>query len=278
MRIMGTFVLMFALPALIIRAFSQRQISEVLDPGYLMAYGIGSLAVLGVGLAAMRWGLKAPMGQAAISALGMAGSNSGFVGYPLVALVIGPTAGVALALNMLVENVLIIPIALALAESSLGNAQSWRATLAGIFSRLIRSPMIVAILIGMLISLSGLKLPGPVAKTIDMMAMASGPVALFVIGGTLHGLKLGGMVGNLNLIMLGKLVLHPLAVLAALQLFPAQSHELHMAAVLMAAAPMVSIYPLLGQRFGQEKLCAAALLAATTASFITLSLALALMR
>jgi hypothetical protein len=46
----------------------------------------------------------------------------------------------------------------------------------------------------------------------------------------------------------------------------------------MAAVPMLSIYPVLGQRFGQEKLCSAALLGATVMSFVTLSSVLLLLR
>lgn len=277
-RTLGTFVLMFAMPALILRSFSQRTLSEVLDMNYLLAYTLGSFAVMLVGVAVMRLGFKASLQNSAITALGMAGSNSGFIGYPLVALVIGPVAGLALALNMLVENVLVIPLALALAESGMGTHQGFKAIMQGIASRLVRSPMIIAIAVGLAMSLLEVHLPTPVARTIDLMAMASGPVALFVIGATLHGLRLEGMGSNLGVIIAGKLVLHPLCIWAALELFPVQSRELTTAALLMAAVPMMGIYPLLGQRFGQDKLCAAALLGATVVSFVTLTAVLGLIR
>ena len=43
------------------------------------------------------------------------------------------------------------------------------------------------------------------------------------------------------------------------------------AAVLSAAMPMLGIYPILGQKYGQADLCASALLVTTIASFFTLS-------
>jgi predicted permease len=193
-------------------------------------------------------------------------------------LVIGPMASVALALNMLVENALIIPLALALAEISQDKGQGFGLIARGMVLRLVRSPMIIAIVLGLTVSILGIHLPTPVVRTVDMLAMASGPVALFVIGATLHGLRLGGMAGNLSLIVLGKLVLHPLAVLLALLAFPVRNPDLHTGAILMAAVPMLSIYPVLGQRFGQEKLCSAALLGATVMSFVTLSSVLLLLR
>jgi predicted permease len=277
-RTLGTFVLMVALPALIIRALSQRTIAEVLDVNYLIAFALGSLFSMLVGLAVAHWVLKSPLETSAITGLGMSSSNSGFVGYPLAVLVIGPMASVALALNMLVENALIIPLALALAEISQDKGQGFGLIARGMVLRLVRSPMIIAIVLGLTVSILGIHLPTPVVRTVDMLAMASGPVALFVIGATLHGLRLGGMAGNLSLIVLGKLVLHPLAVLLALLAFPVRNPDLHTGAILMAAVPMLSIYPVLGQRFGQEKLCSAALLGATVMSFVTLSGVLLLLR
>lgn len=276
-RPLGNFVLLFALPALIVRTFSQRAIGEVLDTHYLLAFALGSLVSMLSGLALAHWVLKKPIDVSAISAMGMSCGNSGYIGYPLALLVIGPIASVALALNMLVENLLMIPLTLALAEISAGQGQRFWPVIRGIAARLLRSPLIVAIALGMMLSILDLQLPAPLARTVDTLAMASGPVALFVIGATLHGLHLGGMVGNLSLIVLGKLLLHPLAVAAALLLFPVANPALRTAAVLMAAVPMLGIYPLLGQRFGQEKLCSAAQLGATVLSFVTLSALLALL-
>ena len=47
--------------------------------------------------------------------------------------------------------------------------------------------------------------------------------------------------------------------------------SLRMAAVLMAAMPMMGIYPTLAQAYGEEDVSAVALLAATVTSFFTIS-------
>jgi predicted permease len=44
--------------------------------------------------------------------------------------------------------------------------------------------------------------------------------------------------------------------------------------VLFACSPMMSIFPILGQRFGLEDRCSATLLVATGLSFFTISMAL----
>jgi len=48
--------------------------------------------------------------------------------------------------------------------------------------------------------------------------------------------------------------------------------------VLMAGVPMIAIFPVLGQRFGQARLCAAALLCAVVGAFATLTALLAWLR
>ena len=47
--------------------------------------------------------------------------------------------------------------------------------------------------------------------------------------------------------------------------------NLRLAAILMAAMPMMGIYPTLAQAYGKEDFSAAALLAATASSFVSLS-------
>ncbi|MFC0266647.1 AEC family transporter [Kushneria aurantia] len=273
-RGMGRFVINFALPALIIHALSEQPLDEMFNGHYLLAYGLGSLATLALGLA-LTFGLqRRRLDHAAIEALGMATANSGFIGYPVAAMVIGQSAGIALALCMLVENMLMLPICLTLAESGRQQQGSLIRTLTATFSRLGRTPVFIAIIGGALLSLSGIRLPGWLSQAVDMLASASAPVALFVIGGTLYGLKVRGMYRRVGQIALAKLILHPLMVLLFFQLFPLEDTALMTGALLIAGAPMLSIYPIFGARFAMDGLCAAALLTATVASFFTLSVAL----
>lgn len=270
MRVLGRFVALFCVPALLFRAISRQSITEVLHGDYLAVYAGGSLLAMGaVTLFALRVRGR-PLSLAAMQGLGASASNSAFVGYPIVAQVIGPTAGVALALCMLVENLLVLPLALALSDAG-GPGRRAREVLFGTVRSLLRNPMIWAIVAGALFSAFGLKLPGVLERTMALAAAAAPPTALFVIGGTLVGLQLEGLRADLALVAGSKLLLQPLCVLGLVLLFPLQDPSLRAAAVLFAAMPMLSIYPVLAQRHGHERFCAAALLVATVASFVTIS-------
>ena len=273
-RGMGAFVMNFALPCLLIRAMAQRDISEIIEPIYLMAYGGGSLIVFAFGYFYALKIAKKKQPNATLQGTGMSFCNSGFVGYPIALQLLGPAAEVGLALCVMIETLVMMPMALVLGDSGQNEDQSKGRVLGKAFLNLGKSPIIIGIVVGLCISLSGWVIPRPIFTAVDMLASASGPVALFVIGGGLVGLKLKGLRADLALIVSGKLILHPLAVFTLVWLLPDIDPIMQIACVSFACSPMLSIFPILGQRYGHEGLCAASLMVATSLSFITISTAL----
>ncbi|MCL4188938.1 MAG: AEC family transporter [Rhodobacteraceae bacterium] len=262
-----------AMPAMVFDAVTSVPVTEALNPGFMAAYAGASLAVLAAGMAVGRAVFALPRPQAAIMAMGMACSNSGFMGYPVALGVVGPAAAPLLAQCMLVENVLMFPVVLALTEA--GGRSPLRSALAAL-AGLARNPMILALAAALALSASGLALPAPLAEAVAMLARTGPTIALLIIGATIAALPLAGVYGMAGTIAAGKLVLHPAAVLAALSLVPGLDPVLLHGGVVFAAVPMLSIYPIFGERAGLRLLAAAALLAATIGSFATLPAVLAL--
>lgn len=141
---LGSFVITFCIPALLFKSLSQRSIAEVANTSYLLAYAAGSLVTLAAGLLWAR-AQGQPRDAAAMTGMGMACANTAFIGYPVALQVVGPDATVALALTMLVENFLMIPLCLALADS----AGARHETLAVAFGRAVlglrRTPIVLGI-------------------------------------------------------------------------------------------------------------------------------------
>jgi hypothetical protein len=204
--------------------------------------------------------------------MGMSCPNSGFIGFPLVAQVLGAaTAGIGLALAMVVENFLLLPLAFAIADSEADDAKS---AIAQSLKALARNPMIYGIAIGFLFSLLGWHLPEPLAKAVNLFAASTGAISLFVIGGSLVGIQAHGMRRDITVVAIGKLLVHPLIVLGLVAVLPPMARELQVAVVLMAAVPMLGIYPILAQKHGHDAMAAGAQLGTTVASFFTLTLLL----
>lgn len=281
MRVLGKLVINLALPCLLFTALSERAIGEIVRVDYLAAYATGTLAVIANAFFWSRCVAKQPAPAGAYVAMGMSSSNSSFVGFPILLLTLPAVAPSAFALNLMVENLLVLPLLLLIADASGQGGVPPAVLLRQLARRLVTNPLIIALVLGLAAALLQLKLPTPLARTATMFAQASGVLSLLVIGGTLYGLQMRGLAGRVLPVVLGKLVLHPLLVFAAFSALPwfgfTLPGEMKQAGVLLAAMPVMSIYPIFAQRHGLEGDAAATLLLTTLGSFLTLNLLLTML-
>jgi predicted permease len=271
-RPMGRLVISVALPALLFLSLASQPLATIANPLYLAAYGLGSLVMILAGRAVFRWRGHSPA-AASILALGVAGSNSAFIGLPVTLQFFGPIASVAIALVMLVENLLTLPLTFALAEWGEGGDHGHWQRLRGSLASLLRNPLLIAIVAGTGIAILELPLPKPLFTTLDLLARVSTGLALFTIGGMLVGVRARAMAGDVGIFTIGKLVVHPLVV-AAFVLLLLPDDPLGRIAIVIAACPMLSMLPIFAQRHHAEDVASAALVVVTAVSFVSLTVLL----
>ncbi|WP_165313437.1 AEC family transporter [Vibrio ziniensis] len=279
LQIFGKFVLKFALPALVFNSLAQRPFAEILNVTYLATYLFASLFTLAVGYFVSIYVLKENKQASTFNAMGVSCANSGFIGFPILLLIAPDIAGVAFALHVIVENLVMIPLILIMAER---NNSTEKVTLGKTLGGLAKNPLMIALVAGTCVSMSQIPLPQAITRTVDLFSKTSSALSLFIIGGTLTGLSIKGMRHKIFPVVIGKLVLHPLAVIMVLWLlmqleFPTLDSELHRAIIISAAIPMMGTYTILAQAYGQDQTASAIMLAATMMSFFTLSGLLAIL-
>lgn len=279
LQIFGKFVLKFALPALVFSSLAQRPFAEIFNVTYLMTYLLASLFTLVVGYFVSIYMLKETRQASTFNAMGMSCANSGFIGFPILLLIAPDIAGVAFALHVIVENLVMIPLILIMAER---NNSTEKVTLGKTLRGLAKNPLMIALVAGTCVSMLEIPMPQAITRTVDLFSKTSGALSLFIIGGTLTGLSISGMKHKIFPVVLGKIVLHPVAVIVVMWIlmsvgFPALEPDLHRAIVISAAIPMMGTYSILAQAYGQDKTASAIMLAATMLSFFTLSGLLAIM-
>lgn len=279
LQIFGKFVLKFALPALVFSSLAQRPFTEIFNVTYLMTYLLASLFTLVVGYFVSIYMLKETRQASTFNAMGVSCANSGFIGFPILLLIAPDIAGVAFALHVIVENLVMIPLILIMAER---NNSTEKVTLGKTLRGLAKNPLMIALVAGTCVSMLEIPMPQAITRTVDLFSKTSGALSLFIIGGTLTGLSISGMKHKIFPVVLGKLVLHPVAVIVVMWIlmsvgFPALEPDLHRAIVISAAIPMMGTYTILAQAYGQDKTASAIMLAATMLSFFTLSGLLAIM-
>ncbi|MCO4756821.1 MAG: AEC family transporter [Oceanospirillaceae bacterium] len=274
---MGNFVVYLALPALLFKALSSRPVSDVYNSHYLQVFALGSVLSL---LISVWWAKKirgVGLERAAFLGLGSALSNNGFIGYALVTQLFGSVAVAAAALSMLVDLIVLIPLTIVLAEWAGNGTGHVRHAIQTAFLKTLRNPLVIAIGLGFLASAAQWQPVAPVMRAIDMLASSAAPLSLFVIGGMLVGISMKGQRIDLCQMTVFKLALHPCLVALCVWLLPAFDPMLQLCAVLLAAVPMAGVFPLIAQTYGQQQVCAAALVTATIISFFTLNVVLWLM-
>jgi predicted permease len=276
---LGTLTVDFALPAMIFGSLAERRIGEVLSVTYLAGYAVASMVLGALVFLLARHAGKRDASASACYAMGSVSSNSAFIGFPVLLVAVPTVAGTALAINIIVENLMVMPLFLLLAEGGRDSTAGGLVLVGRSVRRVLSRPLIIALLAGVVVSLLELDIPPVVTRTVDLIGRASGFLSLFFVGGTLACIHLGRLLREVSGLAVVKLVLHPLAVwltLTALSMtgLGTLEPEMRLAAVLMAAMPVMSMYPVIAQRFGQQDVAATALLSTTAGSFLTLNLLL----
>jgi len=276
-RGLARFVLLVSLPALLLGALARSHMTQVFRLDYIAVYGLASLLSFALGFGWFRWAGNETLARSTVRAMGMGNSNSAFIALPVGTLLFGPAAAGPITLNLLIENLVIFPLVLILIEiGQSGERHPGRVALT-VAKGLVRTPMLIAIVLGALLSLSGTVLPQFADRTLLTLGAVSAPLALVTIGAGLAGVSLHGRRGAIAAITVGKLVVHPLLVVLVLVFVPIADPLFRTAAILFAAMPMLSIFPVIAQRSDDVETCSAALLVTTVTSFATLLVTMALL-
>ena len=285
---LNSFVLYFALPCLLYRFGSTTPLGQLLSPGVFFIYLLCALVLVGF-VVAVSMNRRIGWNDAAFGALVAAFPNTGFMGVPLLVALLGAAAAgpaiVTIMVDMLVTSSLCVALSRLDGADQHGFAKAARSALRGVLV----NPMPWAILLGALASAVRLELPGPVGRTIGLLADAASPVALFTIGAVLARSQMLVAEGTPPMplrdfvpVAVIKLVLHPLLVLlvgvGAIQLGVALDRYALTVIVLVAALPSASNVSLLAERFGANTgRIARIILVSTAAAFLTFSAAVALL-
>lgn len=283
------FVLFFALPCMLYRFGATTPIAQLLDVSVALTWLAAGLIMVGFTVATS---LNPRIGwnDAAFGALVAAFPNSGFMGVPLLVALLGAQAAGPTILTMVIDMIIISSLCIALSRldgaDEHGAAKALKSALKGVLT----NPMPWSILLGALVSVLGLELPGPAGKVVGMLADAASPVALFTIGAVLARSQMLATAGHTPAprladylpVALLKLFLHPLLVLligaGLIRLGLPLGRFALVVIVLVAALPSASNVSLLAERFGADNgRVARIILVSTAAAFVTFSVAVALL-
>ena len=268
------FVFYFALSAMLFRFSANLSLGEVWDWSFVLAYLCGTtlVYVLATVVAMAR---RLPVAEAAVEAQVAVIGNVGFLGIPMLTLLLGPAAigpnMMVLAVDLIVFGSLIVIL---ITGSRDGRIRLGVLRTVGL--GLLANPMIVSIALGLAWSASGWPRPAPVNNFVVLLGGAATPGALFAIGASLAG-KSAERLSVASWLSFCKLVLHPAAVaLFAFAVFTVDPFEAS-TMVALAALPVAGNVYMLAQHYRvAPQRVSAAILVSTAVSILTVSLVIGL--
>ena len=269
-----SFVFYFALSAMLFRFSANLSLSEIFDGPLGLAYLAGTTAVYALAMAAA-FARGMDTATAAIEAQTAAIGNTGFLGVPMLAVLLGSQAVGPIILILTIDLIVFSSALTILVTVSRGGQSGWRA-FTGVLGGLIRNPMIVSISLGLAVSALRLPIPGVANEFLTILGNAATPGALFAIGVSLAS-KSAERLEIAAWLSFAKLVLHPgFVALTAFLVFPVDPYKA-VVAVSAAALPVAGNVFILAQQYKTApQRVSAAILLSHVAAVVTLPAVIAL--
>ena len=267
------FVFYFALSAMIFRFAATLELGDVLDWTFVTAYFAATVTVylFATAVAMLR---RVPVAEAAVEAQCAVIGNIGFLGIPMLALLMGPGAVAPIIMMLSVDLIVFSSLIVILITGSRGGGLSL-GIFRTVFMGLVKNPMIVSIVLGLIWSSYALPMPTPVDEFLTLLGAAATPGALFAIGASLASKSAERMSVAIWITAL-KLFVHPAAIaVAALVIWPVEPFS---AKVMIAASalPVAGNIFILAQHYNvAPQRVSASILVSTAASVVTVAAVMA---
>ena len=270
------FVFYFALSAMLFRFSAKMSFAEILDWSVVSSYLAATFAVYLL-VTAVAIARRCGTAEAAVEAQCAAIGNTGFLGIPMIGLLMGPGSVPVLMLVLACDLIVFSSLIVVLITGSRDGRVS-PATVVTVGKGLLKNPMIVSMLVGFGWSALSWPLPEPADRFLDILGAAATPCALFAIGASLAD-KSAERVEVAVWLSFAKLILHPVAV--AISVWFVFDVNDFAASVMIAAAalPVAGNVYILARQYGVAPArVSSAILISTVFSVVTVSLVVMLVR
>jgi hypothetical protein len=267
------FVFYFALSAMLFGFAANLDFGAIFAWPFVFAYLSGTAAIWLLVAAVALWRGTSREEAVFEAHTGVIG-NVGFLGIPMLALLLGPQAVGPVLLVLAVDLIVFSSVLTMLITGLRAGRVSW-GTIRVLGLGLVQNPMIVSVVLGILWGATGQSLPVPVNEFLTLLGAAATPCALFAIGASLAG-RSAERVEVAAWLSFAKLILHPAAVALGCWAFGVSGFA---AGVMIAAAalPVAGNVFILAQHYRvAPQRVSTAILLSTAASVLTVTGVIAL--
>ena len=248
---------------------------------FILMLCVSEVILLGFALFARIYGKLRhfPVRVSNVIELSMACPNNGFMGFPMGLAMLGSTGLFLMTAQNSAMNIFFFTYALyALRRNNTNKNKLTVKAAAASVMKVILNPNIVALFVGLALSLLHISLDNPIGVYLDYIGGAATPMAMIFIGSTLAGSNFLEMIRNRIVweATIGKLIILPVLT-AVIMLFVPLSYEMKVIMVLGVCFPTAATVPMLAEQEKQNhELCSKILFFSTVLSMATVPITITL--
>ncbi|MGF7161481.1 hypothetical protein FHS85_003116 [Rhodoligotrophos appendicifer] len=237
---LNALIVYFAVPALIFRTVARAPFEELANLSFIAATTASTLIIYTAATVSALLIFKQRLQTAAIQGSAASYGNVGYMGLALSVTAFGTPAAVPAALIFCFDSVLqftLTPLLIAIGVRHDHENVKFAAVAVRIAKSILLHPFIIATLAGIAASAARISLPGAVDNLLDLLVNAAAPAALFALGVTLALRHFAGIGREFPVIVLLKVIVHPLVAYAVVSTVVGLDPVWLYVAILMASLP-----------------------------------------
>jgi predicted permease len=259
----------FAVPCLLFQAIANLDLGAAFDAGLLISFYTGAAICFALGLFGARWFFKREWEDCVAIGFCCLFSNSVLLGLPISERAYGADQLTGNYMIIAIHSPFCYGLGITVMEFVRNRGQSGTALARSISRAMFHNPLVIGILAGFTVNLSGIVIPSVIDDALSLIVRAALPAALFALGGVLIQYKPEGDMKAIAMVCCIALLVHPAIVWlmgSALSVPP----DLFRSGVLTAAmAPGFNAY-IFANMYGRgRRVAASSVLISTGASILT---------
>ena len=234
---LARFVFDFAIPGLLLRTFANADLPADMPLDLIGAYYVPVAVIYVLGMMVARYFFARPLSGQVITGFSFSYGNAVLLGLPIVLLTLGDEASLPYFILMSMHALSLFTVTTVMLEFSRHRDASVINMVGKIFVGLLKNPLLIGIIAGIILNRLGLPLTGALDTTAAYLQNAVAACSLFALGASMTKYHIIGQIKQSIVVVLAKNIILPsLVFFSCSQLFGLRPHWTFIA-VLMAAQP-----------------------------------------
>jgi predicted permease len=259
----------FAIPCLLFQAMSTLDLAAVFEWPLLLSFYAGAFSGFLLGLFGARYLFGRPWDDSVVIGFCALFSNSVLLGIPISERAYGPESLASNFAIVAIHSPFCYMVGITAMEIVRSNGASPFRTLRAIVTAMFSNALIIGILLGVTVNLSGVTLPLVLTEAVDLMVRAALPAALFGLGGVLVRYRPEGDMRTIAYVLLISLVAHPAITWAFAAGLDLPTEGFRAAVITAGMAPGVNAYVFADMYGRARRVAASSVLVGTAATTMT---------